>query len=102
MARPVSADTANKIIIHTNGGHKYASTKTFVVDDNGTKRYAYKHWGTVDEDMKFHPNTNYFYANPSDRLKLIFPQGWDLSEAEKLSGTKHRGRIAYEADDVDR
>lgn len=52
--------------------------------------------------MKFHPNTNYFYANPSDRLKLIFPQGWDLSEAEKLSGTKHRERIAYEADDVDR
>ena len=29
MDRPVSADTANKIIIHTNGGHRYASTQTF-------------------------------------------------------------------------
>lgn len=103
IARPVSADTANKIIIHTNGGgYRYASTKTFATDSNGAKRYAYKHWGTVDEDMKFHPNTNYFYAAPADRQKLIFPPEWDLSEAEKLSGTKHRGRIAYEADDVDR
>ena len=49
MARPVSADTANKIIIHTNGGHRYASTKTYATDDSGKKRYAYKHWGTVDE-----------------------------------------------------
>ena len=35
MARPVNADTANKIIIHTNGGHRYASTKTFSTDDVG-------------------------------------------------------------------
>ena len=33
MDRPVSADTANKIIIHTNGGHRYASTKTFSTDE---------------------------------------------------------------------
>ena len=102
MARPVSADTANKIIIHTNGKHRYASSKVFSVDENGKKTYVHKHWGTVDEDLKFHPNTNYFYAKPADRMKLIFPPDWDLSEAEKLSGTKHRGRIAYEADDVDR
>ena len=48
MARPVNADTANKIIIHTNGGHRYASTKTFSTDDASKKRYSYKHWGTVD------------------------------------------------------
>ena len=102
MARPVSADTANKIIIHTNGGHRYASTKTYATDDAGKKRYSYKHWGTVDEGNKFHPNANYFYAPVTERLKLIFPKEWDLSEAEKLSGLKHRGRVAYEADDVDR
>ena len=60
MARPVSADTANKIIIHTNGKHRYASTKVFSTDENGKKTYVHKHWGTVDEDLKFHPNTNYF------------------------------------------
>ena len=102
MARPVSADAANKIIIHTNGGHRYASTKTYTADASGKKRYVYKHWGTVDEGNKFHPNANYFYAPVAERLKLIFPKEWDLSEAEKLSGLKHRGRMAYEADDVDR
>ena len=44
MARPVNEDTANKIIIHTNGGHRYASTKTFSTDDAGKKRYSYKNW----------------------------------------------------------
>ena len=86
MARPVNADTVNKIIVHTNRGYRYASTKTFVIDDNGMKHYSYKHWGTVDENLKFHPNTNYFYARPADRMRLIFPSGWDLSEVEKLSG----------------
>lgn len=62
----------------------------------------YRHWGTVDAGNKFHPNATYFYAPLSERLKLIFPKEWDLSEAEKLSGLKHRGRVAYEADDVDR
>ena len=102
MARPVKADTANKIIIHTNGGHRYASTKTFSTDDAGKKHYSYKHWGTVDEGNRFHPNANYFYAPVAERLRLIFPKEWDLSEAERLSGLKHRGRVAYEADDVDR
>ena len=102
MGRQPNADTAHKIIIHTNGGRRYASTKQFTTGDDGKKRYSYKHWGTVDGDLRFHPNTNYFYASPAERQKLIFPPGWDLGEAEKLSGTKHRGRVAYEADDVDR
>ena len=102
MARPASADTAYKIIIHTNGKRRYASTKVCATGEDGKKSYTHKHWGTVDEDLKFHPNATYFYAKPEDRQKLIFPPGWDLSEAERLSGTKHRGRVAYEADDVDR
>ncbi len=102
MARPASADTAYKIIIHTNGKRRYASTKVCATGEDGKKTYTHKHWGTVDEDLKFHPNATYFYAKPEDRQKLIFPPGWDLSEAERLSGTKHRGRVAYEADDVDR
>ena len=102
MARPASADTAYKIIIHTNGKRRYASTKVCTTDENGKKTYTHKHWGTVDEDNRFHPNATYFYAKPEDRQKLIFPSDWDLSEAERLSGTRHRGRVAYEADDIDR
>jgi len=100
--RPVNADTAYKIIIHTNGGHRYAATKQFTMDAEGKKSYSYKHWGTLDESDKFHPNSNYFYLSPAERRKLIFPSGWNLGEAIGLAEKKPRGRVAYEADDVDR
>ncbi len=35
--RPVNADTAYKIIIHTNGGHRYAATKQFSMNGEGKK-----------------------------------------------------------------
>ena len=100
--RPVNADTAYKIIIHTNGGHRYAATKQFSMNEEGKKTYTYKHWGTVDESNKFHPNAAFFYESPANRRKLIFPSGWDLVEATGLTAKKPRGRVAYEADDVDR
>ncbi|MCF0173617.1 MAG: transposase [Bacteroidales bacterium] len=100
--RPAKADTIYKIGIHTNGGHRYASTQPFTIDKDGKKHYTHKHWGTVDENLRFHPGTAYFYASIEERRKLIFPKEWDLSELETLSGTGRRGRIAYEADDVDR
>ncbi len=58
MGRQPNADTPHKIIIHTNGGRRYASTKQFTTGDDGRKRYSYKLWGTVDKDLKFQPNTN--------------------------------------------
>lgn len=100
--RPVKSDTIYKMSIHRNGGHLYASTQPFTVGEDGKKRYTHKHWGTLDEDLRFHPGTAYFYASIEERQKLIFPKEWDLSEIESLSGNKRRGRIAYEADDVDR
>lgn len=100
--RPVDSNTIYKVGIHANGKHRYASTQPFTVGEDGKKRYVRKHWGTVDENNRFHPNTAYMYAPIEERQKLIFPEGWDLSEIETLSGTKRRGRIAYEAEDVDR
>ena len=38
--RPVNADTAYKIIIHTNGGHRYAATKQFSLSEEGKKTYT--------------------------------------------------------------
>lgn len=100
--RPASAETAYKIIIHTNGAYRYASTKQYTTDESGKKVYKYKHWGTLDDSNKFHPGMNYNYASPVERRKLIFPPDWDLSEATGLAEKKPRGRVAYEADDVDR
>lgn len=100
--RPVSKDTQYKMIVHTNGGHRYASTKTFTVGEDGRKRYAYKHWGTLGDGDRFHPGANYFYATAEDRRKLIFPSGWDLSEISELASSRRPGRLAYQGDDVDR
>ena len=100
--RPTNADTAYKIIVHANGKYRYASTKQYTLGEDGKKTYSYKHWGTVDDKNKFHPGQNFFLAPPAERRKLIFPSGWDLSGASGLSEKKPRGRVAYEADDVDR
>lgn len=100
--RPAKASTIYKVSIHNNGGRKYASTQPFTVGDDGKKHYTHKHWGIVDDDMRFHPNSTYFYAPIEERRKLIFPAEWDLSEIKALSGTGHRGAVEYEGGDLDR
>ena len=64
--------------------------------------YVHKHWVIVDDSMRFHPNSTYFYASPEERRKLIFPSDWDLSEIKALSGTGHRGAVEYAGGDLDR
>lgn len=99
--RPIKEETPYKIIIHTNGGRRYASTKVAVIGKDGKKQFRHKHWGSIDKDNVFRPNTTYFNAAPSERAKLIFPEGLLLAEA-KGRGESRRGRVEYEKDDVDR
>jgi transposase len=67
-------------------GRTYASTQPAVQNpETGKKTYRYVHWGTVDEDMKFIPGANFWRISPEERAKLIFPESWDLSEAENLA-----------------
>lgn len=100
--RPAKADTIYKVSIHNNGGRRYASTQPYTVDETGKKHYAHKHWGIVDDNMKFHPNATYLYTPLEERRKLIFPSDWDLSEIEALSGTGRRGAVEYAGGDQDR
>ena len=51
------------MIVHTNAGHRYASTKPYFIDENGVKHYSYKHWGTLDENNSFRPDITYLYAS---------------------------------------
>ena len=39
LGRPVNKDTQYKVIVHTLGKHRYASTKVFTVGENGKKQY---------------------------------------------------------------
>ena len=102
LGRPANKDTQNKVVVHTIGRHRYASTKVFTVGEDGKKRYTSKHWGTLEDGDRFHPGTNYFYASVAERDRLIFPVAWDMSEVTELSSTRRRGRVSYQDGDVDR
>lgn len=99
--RPAKKETPYKIIVHTNGGRRYASTKITIVREDGSKQSRHKHWGTVDDNNRFHPNTTYFNASPQERARLIIPSDWILEEATGRGEAK-RGRVEYSKDDLDR
>ena len=78
-----------------NNGYRYASTQPLVVDPDrtsGRNKHRRIHWGTVDENNKFHPNNTFLYADVSERRKLIFPDDWDMSEVASLPSERKAGR----------
>jgi hypothetical protein len=102
MARQAEESTAYKVKIHLNNGYRYASTQPLVVDPertSGRNRHRRIHWGTVDENNKFHPNQTYLYADVSERRKLIFPDDWDMSEVSSLPSERKAGRPPGDDDD---
>lgn len=103
MGRPVNPDSIYRVKVHINGCHKYASTQPFIIDPNtGKKKYHRQHWGTIDDNNKFHPDKNYLLATPEERSKLIFPTSWDLSEISSLTGNRKPGRPVIESQDENR
>ena len=103
MPRPVDPNAQYKVKPHNNGGYTYASTQPPYIDPvTGKKKYRYVHWGSIDENLKFTPGTQFFLADPEERARLIFPKEWDMSEAEKLSGFRKPGRPAYDREDRNR
>ena len=103
MARPVDPDAPYRVTIHTTNGYRYASTQPSMVNpETGKRTHRQVHWGTVDENLKFIPGKQYIVASPEERQKLIFPEGWDLSEIDKLSGRRKQGRPAIEGQDENR
>ena len=102
MARPTKADSIYRIALHKNGGYMYATTHPYTITDDGKRKYSCLHWGTVTEGLKFIPGKQYLYASPEERARLIFPEGWDLSEIEKLQSERGQGRPAYGGTDVNR
>nr|CRY96839.1 hypothetical protein [uncultured prokaryote] len=69
LGRPVNKDTHYKLIVHTLGKHRYASTKVFTVGKNGKKQYTYKHWGTLEDGNRFHPGS--IRRNISRRCRIV-------------------------------
>lgn len=97
MARPIDPTAEYRIRPHVTKGYTYASTQPAYVEPlTGKRKYRYIHWGTVDKDLKFTPGSKFYLASPEERGRLIFPEGWDISEATKFSGRRMPGRPAYD------
>lgn len=103
MGRTSNPSAQYRVSIHLNGGYKYASTQPARIDpETGDKSYRRVHWGTLDDNLRFIPGKQYIVASPEERRKLIFPEDWDLSEIDKLSGRRKQGRPAIEGQDENR
>jgi len=99
----VDPNAQYRIKPHKVNGYTYASTQPSYLDpDTGKKKYRYIHWGSVDDSLKFIPGSAFFLACPDERSQLIFPENWDMSEAEALTGLRKRGRPAYSGVDQNR
>ncbi|MDR0356294.1 MAG: hypothetical protein LBJ64_11280 [Deltaproteobacteria bacterium] len=91
MARPAAPEAKHRIKPHRTNGKTYAGTQTSYLDPaTGKKKYRYVHWGKVDDDLKFWPNSAFFAVAPEERAKLVFPENWDMSEAEKFAAMQER------------
>ena len=99
MGRHTDPNTQYRVKKHINGKYTYASTQPpYIEPITGKKRYRHIHWGTVDENNKFIPGAAFYQASPEEREKLIFPEEWDISEAEKFTGLRPPGRPAYDGE----
>lgn len=70
--------------------------------ETGKTKHCRIHWGTLDDSNKFIPGSKYIFASIDERSRLIFPEEWDMSEAEKLSGSRKPGRPVIESQDENR
>lgn len=103
MGRPLDPAAPYRISIHCIGGYRYASTQPAYQDpDTGKTKHKRIHWGTVDDSNKFIPGSKYIFTPIEERAKLVFPEDWDLSELEKLSGGRKPGRPIIESQDENR
>jgi hypothetical protein len=101
--RPPKEDSGYHVSPHNANGYCYAATQPAVIDpDTGKKKYHYIHWGRLEDGNRFIPGKAYILASPVERGRLIFPDDWDISAIDELSGNRKPGRPAYNGIDVNR
>ncbi|MEA4860678.1 hypothetical protein SDC9_104280 [bioreactor metagenome] len=101
--RPARDDGKFRVSVHINNGYRYACTQPWTIDPaTGKKKYRQIYWGQVDENLRFFPNAKYIYTSDEEKSMLDFPPEWDMSEIQKLSGARPKGRPAYDGADVNR
>lgn len=78
VGRPSNPNSQYTMQVHKNGKYLYADTQRAVTGDDGIKRYKHVHWGTLDDQSRFHPNHAFLYQSPEEIARFIFPESWNL------------------------
>jgi hypothetical protein len=68
VGRPSNPNSQYTMQVHKNGKYLYADTQRAVTGDDGIKRYKHVHWGTLDDQSRFHPNHAFLYQSPKRLL----------------------------------
>lgn len=84
MGRRADPEAPYRVMRHKANGYAYAATCETVARKNGTKYRKYTHLGVLEEGNRFVPGLRYLCLEPSERERLVFPDGWDLSALEGL------------------
>ena len=75
-----------KVFLHKDKKYRYAATQRKNETTSGKKsKYTITHWGTVSENLVFSPNATYRLTDVKERMKLIFPEDWDISVALSMN-----------------
>lgn len=101
--RPPRNNGMFPVSIHIIRGYRYACSCPGKIDAHtGKTVFSRIHWGTVDENLKFFPNSRFIYADPDETAALVFPKDWDLSEIDTLAAHRQPGRPPYSGEDSNR
>lgn len=92
MARPVNESTQYRMCVHKNGKYRYACTQPRLKDKDGKPFSKRIHWGTLDENNVFRPNSAYLYLSAEEREKFIFPEDWSVEDAQAACRPRQKGR----------
>lgn len=77
--------TAYKMRVHLANGYRYGATLTSGTSKKGDKIRKYIHWGSLDNNMVFTPNTEFVMLPSSEREKYVFPKEWDITAVVELN-----------------
>ena len=112
--RKADPESQYRVYLHKNNGYRYASIQKPVEtqksekknndkdekeDKESKKKYKTIHLGTVDENNVFYPYLTFQLMPVSERIRLQYPKGWDISRANALNDADLTVKGAVETGD---
>ena len=81
------------MVAHKVGKYTYAAT--YAVEGENVRKQVCRHWGQLNDEKEFEPNTRFLLLPPEERKKFVFPQDWKLTALERLPSHRGPGRPTY-------